>query len=102
MTFHLDEIAKEKISAYSNKLGIIGNQTVGSQLRKNSLVLPVAGETLSETGNLFKEMCSYNVNIVTVRSSYLELNDHDLCTEPSIHSQEELHGQQHPHQKQCL
>ena len=43
------EIAKEEISAYSNKLGIIGNQTDGSQLRKNSLVLPVAGETLSET-----------------------------------------------------
>ena len=48
MSFQYDEIAKEKISALGAKLGIIGNQADGSQLRNNSLVLPVAGETVSK------------------------------------------------------
>ena len=48
MAFQYDENAKEKISAYGNKLGNIGNQTEGSQLRKNSPVSRAAGETVSK------------------------------------------------------
>ena len=38
MAFQYDEIAEEKISAYDNKLGIIGIQTDGSQCRNNARI----------------------------------------------------------------
>ncbi|RMX46595.1 hypothetical protein pdam_00019723 [Pocillopora damicornis] len=76
MSFQYDEIAKEKISALGAKLGIIGNQADGSQLRNNSLVLPVAGETVSKIVQEWQQELLAHLKPVSPapKSTFHELN----------------------------